>query len=310
MRDGGDRWALVLAGGSGTRLRTLTSDGAGAAVPKQYCSLSGGPSLLEEALGRARSVVPTDRIVVVVAEDHAIWWRPAVADLPARNVIVQPLNRGTAPGVLLPLLSILERDPRASVAVLPSDHFVADEEILARSLRAALEAAERDRERIFLLGIQPDAPDTEYGWIVPARAPGQGMVRVSAFVEKPRPEMALELMRRGAVWNSFVFAAAGAALRTLFLRRRPSLIDALSSLPGRPLGEIYAALPISDFSRELLQGSEDRLALLPVPACGWNDLGTPERVSACIARWRTSASSRSAPLPRAPVNLAAALALG
>ena len=85
MRDGGDRWALVLAGGSGTRLRTLTSDGAGAAVPKQYCSLSGGPSLLEEALGRARSVVPTDRIVVVAAwrspgaaSRPMTWWKPGV----------------------------------------------------------------------------------------------------------------------------------------------------------------------------------------------------------------------------------------
>lgn len=310
MREGGDRWAMVLAGGSGSRLQTLTGDGAGRAVPKQYCSLSGGPSLLEEALARARRVVPRNRVVVVVAEEHEAWWRPALSDLPEKNVVVQPLNRGTGAGVLLPLLTVLERDPEATVAVLPSDHFVADEEILTRSLHAALEAAEHDRDRIFLLGIQPDAADAEYGWIVPAGALGNGVVGVSAFVEKPRPEMARELRRRGAVWNSFLFAATGPALRALFLRRRPSLIGALSPLPRQHLGPIYSALPISDFSRDLLQGSEDRLALLPVPACGWNDLGTPARVTACIARWRTTASSPSTPIQRAPVNLAAALALG
>jgi mannose-1-phosphate guanylyltransferase len=257
-----------------------------------------------------------DRIVVVVAEEHAGWWRPALSDLPEQNVAVQPMNRGTAAGILLPLLSILDRDPRASVAVLPSDHFVADEEGLARSFRTALDLAERDPERIVLLGIEPEAPDTGYGWIVPGAPARDGSFAVRTFVEKPGPEIAREMMGRGGVWNSFLMAASGPALRALFLRRRPSLLGALVPAPRgtwrdeesrRTLTRIYSNLPSSDFSRELLQGSEDRLALLPVPRCGWSDLGTPERVSACV---RTLVPRESAfpAYTRAPLSLAAALA--
>lgn len=319
MTRGGDRWALVLAAGSGSRLRTLTGNGGGTAVPKQYCSLAGGPSLVRETLARARRIAPPDRVVVVVAEEHAVWWRPALADLPESNIVVQPLNRGTAAGILLPLLTILDRDPRATVAVLPSDHHVADEETLARSLRTALDVAERDGERIVLLGIEPEATDSDYGWIVPGERARDGIAAVRTFVEKPRPELAVELLRRGGLWNSFLFAASGSALRALFLRRRPSLLGALVIAPRgnwrdaesrRTLARIYSDLPISDFSRELLQGTEDRLALLPVPDCGWSDLGTPARVSACIARHATRIEApAAASVTGAPVILSAALAV-
>lgn len=316
MESRGNRWALVLAAGSGTRLQRWTGGPEGRAVPKQYCSLSGGPSLLRETVARARGVVPMDRIVVVVADEHACWWRPALSDLPEQNVVVQPMNRGTAAGILLPLLTILDRDPGASVAVFPSDHFVADERRLAQSLRAAFDLAEEDQQRIVLLGIEPGAPDTEYGWIVPGEEGRGDSFDVRTFVEKPRPDIARELLGRGAVWNSFLMVASGPALRALFLRRRPSLLGALVPAPRgnwhddesrRMLTRIYSNLPSFDFSRELLQGSEDWLAVLPVPDCGWSDLGTPDRVSACMRAMGPGPATPSPAYTRAPVSLAAAL---
>ncbi len=278
----GRTWAVVLAGGSGTRLATLTTDADGREVPKQYWSLAGGRSLLGEALERAACLAPPERTVVVVAAEHREHWRRELAAHPRENVLVQPRNRGTATGLLLPLLTILRRDPGAVVAVLPSDHFVAREEVLACSLDAALARAARGD--VVLLGIEPDAPETQYGWILP-RTPGTTS-RVRAFVEKPHAALALELLERGAVWNSFLMAACATTLVERVRRRRSELVSALAHALRDPnpavLSALYAELPSTDFSRDVLQGDEQGLLLRRVPRCGWTDLGTPERVLECL----------------------------
>ena len=102
-----NRWALVLAAGSGTRLQSLTADASGASVPKQFCSLNGGPSLLEEALERAAVAACPEQTIVVVAAEHRRHWQHALTDLRPHNVIVQPRNRGTANGILLGVSAIL-----------------------------------------------------------------------------------------------------------------------------------------------------------------------------------------------------------
>lgn len=315
-RGRGETWALLLAAGSGTRLSGLTRLGNGASVPKQFCSLAGGPSLLQDALARAGRVAPASRTMAIVAEEHRLWWRDELSELPDENVVAQPLNRGTAAGVLLPLLEILRRDPDATVVMLPSDHFVADESVMEGAIRRALEEVRREPEGIVLLGIEPDAPDSEYGWIVPGNEASDGAYQVRAFVEKPRAPFAAELMDRGGVWNSFLIVAKGPALKALYLRRRPSLLHALALAPRRSngsldpvsLARLYASIPVSDFSRELLQGSEDRLRLVTVPFCGWSDLGTPDRLAECVRRWpRVSPTAAAARYPVAPVTLAAAI---
>ena len=125
-----DPWAVVLAAGDGNRLRSLTTDSQGNSTPKQFCSLNGGPSLLQLALRRVARVAPSSRITTIVAAQHETWWRGELDFAPVSNVVVQPSNRGTAVGALLPLLRILARDPGANVVFLPSDHFVADEPTL------------------------------------------------------------------------------------------------------------------------------------------------------------------------------------
>lgn len=100
-------WALVLAAGEGSRLRSLTTTATGQAVPKQFCSLQGGPSLMQEALQRAASIAPIQRTCSIVAAQHRRWWEAPLYHLPEENVIVQPENRGTAHGILLPLLHIV-----------------------------------------------------------------------------------------------------------------------------------------------------------------------------------------------------------
>jgi hypothetical protein len=141
MRKSSNNWVVVLAAGDGNRLRSVTTNGMGDAVPKQFCSLRGGPSLLLETLERAESVAARDRICVVVASRHRRWWGSMLSRIPSANVIVQPMNRGTANGILLPLLHIEARDPDARIVILPSDHYVRDELILVTALAPALSAA-------------------------------------------------------------------------------------------------------------------------------------------------------------------------
>ena len=291
-------WALLLAAGDGTRLADLTRGADGIPVPKQFCSLYGGPSLLGLARDRARRVAAEARILTVVSARHERWWRAELGGTSPANVVVQPGNRGTAVGLLAPLLRIVARDPEARVWVLPSDHWVADEETLATSVRHALARVEREPGRVVLLGISPDSNDTQYGWIVPARPDADGFSAVTSFVEKPRLPLARRLRRRGGVWNSFLLVARARAILRLYAERLPTLLTSMSrAVEEDGLAGLYADLPALDFSKDVLQGSEESLRVLRVPSCGWSDLGTPERLQECAATFPAPPLS---PRPRWP----------
>jgi mannose-1-phosphate guanylyltransferase len=170
------RWVIVLAGGSGTRLSSITRDRRGSIVPKQYCSLRGDRSLLRDALERAAALAVEEQTLVVVAAEHEEHWSREFRGREVEPLVVQPRNRGTAAGVLLPLFAVLQRDPEAVVTLLPSDHFVAEEWTLADALRAAQRAAIAAPSRAILLGVDPDSVETDYGWILPAPAGAPGSV--------------------------------------------------------------------------------------------------------------------------------------
>jgi len=282
----------VLAAGEGRRLSELIERRGGAAIPKQFCTIRGGPSMLQETLRRAERVVTPDRIVTVVAEQHREWWKHDLAGLPQSNVVVQPRNLGTGPGMLLPLLAIAERDLGAKVVVLPSDHSFENENAAVAAVRLAYDGLDAERESVVLLGITPDEPDSSLGWILPGRRSHGALRRVERFVEKPDPEIAGGLMRLGGLWNSFILAARVSTLVELYLRTLPSLLEALSRARAwdsqfpdvDAVRQAYARLEISDFSRDVLERSADSLRVLPVPPCGWSDLGTPERLARCAAR--------------------------
>jgi mannose-1-phosphate guanylyltransferase len=303
-------WAIVLAAGDGTRLSSLTTDERGDAVPKQYCSLNGGLSLLQEALQRAQRIVARQRICLVVARQHERHWRPMFGSLPARNVIVQPRNCGTAIGVLLGLLRILERDPFAHIVFLPADHYVHNETLLARSMRTAPMSA-RDRDGITLLGIEPDDVDIELGYIVPGRPLEHGIRRVEQFVEKPTAAFARELIARGAVWNSFIFWTHARTLLELIRSRLPEIVEEMMNAQTRDrredgemsaLEDLYERLPNVDLSRAVMQGAESALRVTTAPACGWTDLGTPRCVARTLQRLQLAAAIRP------PVRVLAAIA--
>jgi mannose-1-phosphate guanylyltransferase len=269
-------WAVVLAAGEGTRLKALTTTEGGIVVPKQYCAFGDDRSLLRCAIDRAARIVPPERIVAVVASEHRGWWRAELSDLPQENVLVQPRNKGTAAGILFPVLNVFERDRGARVFVLPSDHYVRDEGTLEESLRETVLRVSGESNPLVLLGMTPDRPDTGYGWIV--GGPGEGRLRkVASFVEKPPLSVARDLMARGGLWSSFLFAASAGTLLRLYARALPSLLTSFLLRSSQP-ASLYESLPVLDFSRHLLEETIPAQWVLSVPPCGWSDLGTPERL--------------------------------
>jgi mannose-1-phosphate guanylyltransferase len=313
MEQTGHTWALVLAAGDGRRLSDLTFDGAGAAVPKQYCSLCGGLTLLQETLQRARGFALQPHISVIVSARHALWWRAANLDIAAGNLVVQPENRGTANGILLQLLHVLERDPAAIVVLLPADHCVVDETALRQAIERALELVRRQPQRLALLGVEPTFADPDLGYILPGPTCELGAATVAGFVEKPAVARAAQLIAQGALWNTFIMVASARSLLAVFEARLSLTVAEMRRAmhAGRErctrLVALYEQLPSVDFSRQLLGANRPEGCLLvPVPFCGWSDLGTPERVGQALSQFAAPAIPPAAALPAAaPINLAA-----
>ncbi len=298
MSDESSRWAVVLAAGEGSRLKSLTRTSSGEVIPKQFCSLSRRECFLELAIARASAVASRERICAIVAAQHRRWWEPALAHTATSNIFVQPSNRGTAIGAALALLQIEKRDSQATVLLLPADHHVGNESALAEALIHMTDLAGEHRERLYMLGMEPDSPDTELGYIVPNGGLLDGAADVGAFVEKPSLEQARALLARGALWNMFIVAGTVAAFLDLF-DRSYNFVSLMRTMlrEGQPLGtlnRVYKELPSVDFSRDVLSHHVNCLRVVASPHCGWTDLGTPSRVAATVRETRSRAGGEAA----------------
>lgn len=296
-------WAVVLAAGDGTRLAALTTDANGRMVPKQFCSLNGGRSLLQGAIQRAQGIATRERICVIVADQHRRHWFRTLRTMSSSNIIEQPRNCGTAMGILLSVLTILERDPLARIVFLPADHYVRDEGVLAGSLQDLATSLARNSVGIKFLGIAPEEADPGFGYIVPGGALADGTRSVRRFVEKPEIKLARQLFVSGALWNTFIFAARGSVLLEMLRARLPDAVSQMQSVitygdhrrtRSAALHDLYARLPDCDFSRAIVHGAEADLRVIIAPACGWNDLGTPDRVAGTLQRLELERPSQTA----------------
>ncbi len=288
-------WTVVLAAGSGRRLAGVTGG-----VPKQFWCADGRVSLLRQTLDRFRPLSPPERTVVVVDASHGDYIHAGDVDDSLATIVYQPRDRGTATGVLLGLMPMLAGSPDEVVVITPSDHGVADEELFRRSIREAVEEV-RQRDAIVVFGIEASAPAVDFGWISPDGVPeGRRFEPVAAFVEKPTRSEAKRLLASGAVWNSMVVVARAGTLLDLYVRMLPSTAAEFVQLMRQHpvdwqahLDDVYATLPVADFSRDVLGGLSGLLVSVLPARLGWSDLGTPDRLRA----WQRQAPP---PDPRPP----------
>jgi mannose-1-phosphate guanylyltransferase len=282
-------YVVVLAGGEGQRLAPLTRALYGTDLPKQFAVLAGERSLLQTTIERAAALTLLDRISVVVTAHHEVLARAQLAPYPGVELVVQPRNLDTGPGLLLPLVRILARAGTARVVFLPSDHHVSNPAPIADALSGA--RADGLDGRISLLGVTPSGPEVEYGWIVRGpRVAATGGYIVRRFHEKPTHPVAEDLWRSGALWNTFISTGPVQLFWDLARRFLPHHTDRLeryaASIGGlderEALHAAYDGMPASNFSRDVLAHA-DALAVMPVTGSGWCDWGSPQRVFASLA---------------------------
>jgi mannose-1-phosphate guanylyltransferase len=277
-----NRVALLMAGGDGTRLQELTREIAGIPIPKQYCRLLNNSSLLEATLARTRLFAPPDRINVIINENHRDLAMEQVNTLPGSNIFVQPQNRDTGPGMIFALLHLERIHTDAIVAVFPTDHFIDDDRTFVTHTLHAVNTIARLPDKIAVLGIVPDRPETGYGYILPG-GPVRSTDRafhVKAFVEKPSLPDVGNIISSGGLWNTFVMVFKLRRMLDLLTVLVPDEFNQLSELRESPqkAAELYHTIGPWNFSTRVLARISQHLIMLEVADVCWSDWGTRESI--------------------------------
>lgn len=288
----------MLAGGEGTRLRPLVRRVWGEDRPKQYVPLLGPRSLLRQTLDRVALRIPVARTVVVTVRSHTAYIAQEFTGASEPPyVLAQPSDRGTAAAILHAAHWIGRRDPDATLAFFPADHFILGEATFMAHVADVVLAVGAHPERVALLGALPTSPETEYGWIEPG-APidgPDGVLRaVRAFWEKPSEPRVQVGLATGCLWNTAVMVARAAALVSLGAQALPEMsarldrVSAFADSDEEPaaLHQAYALMTRASFARAVLERHPEGLAVSSLPRVTWCDLGSPRRVLAVLARMR------------------------
>lgn len=280
-------WGIVLAAGEGTRVRDFLTQLCGSRGIKQFCAVIGHRSMLDHTLARVERLIPRERILIVVSTEHRHEVSRQLDQWPTSNVIFQPRNRDTAPGILLPLAHVAQREPFATVALFPSDHFIREEKRFMAVVKDAVMETQRFPRELTLLGMTPSGVDDGYGWIKPGEnEAGRTTRAVPQFWEKPTPLKAYALLRRGALWNTFVCVAQASTIWEMARQAQPDLyrnfMDIRRALhkphANTVIESIYRLMRPVNFSSDLCEPLVNKLRVLPVPDVGWSDWGSVERI--------------------------------
>jgi mannose-1-phosphate guanylyltransferase len=260
------RWAVLLAGGSGTRFWPLSTP----ETPKQLLPLAGSSSSAEDAIERLAGLIPRERALVVGGAGLADRLRTQLK-LPPENMLVEPLAASTAPALIWATWEAQRRDPEAEVLSLHADWAVGDAAAFRQTADVALTAARR-HDRLVTVGMAPSRPETGYGYIVPGAPLDETARSVARFSEKPDAATALDLMAAGALWNSGLFAWTARRLLAEVSSYTPEVSRAIPAL---------AAGEVARFFREVEPVSIDVGLLERSPAVAvvrgefaWDDVGT------------------------------------
>lgn len=281
-------YAIVLAGGSGTRLwpmsRTL--------FPKQLLKLNGDVTLLQQSVKRVLDILPAERIFVVTNEEHVFEVRSQLSELDGAldsQVLSEPVGRNTLPAVLLALRKIAADPAASSVAVFPSDHQIRDQKAWRKDMLQALQLA---GDKWFVtFGIKPHKPETGYGYISLGREISSGAREAAAFVEKPDQKDAERYLEDGNYyWNSGMFVFPVQELLQEIERLLPDIYNEWKKNDESGFLQSYTHLPDISVDYGVME-KVSRVAVLPA-GFDWDDLGNWEALyrlgekddSGCVAR--------------------------
>jgi mannose-1-phosphate guanylyltransferase/mannose-6-phosphate isomerase len=267
-------YALILAGGSGTRLWPMSRQ----ASPKQLISLERELSLFQETVNRIRTRIDPERMVFVTSRELEGDIKDHLRRLLGEGssdctVVGEPAGRNTAPAILLGARIVQARDPDALLLVAPSDHVIQDVDSFILAIENSLSAAASGM--IVTYGIKPTRPETGYGYIQAGEKEGE-VFRVESFEEKPDPVRAAELLRdKNYTWNSGIFMFLVKSIMEEAEKYLPALSSALKRIDPvnlHGLDEVYSEVEPVSIDHGIMEKT-DRAAVIPV-SMGWSDLGS------------------------------------
>lgn len=258
---------VLLCGGSGTRFWPLSRR----RLPKQFLTLAGETTLIEATWRRVAPLASRARLWAVAPAPLARRVRDVLPRLRPDNLVVEPTPRDTAPAIALACMSILERDPAAVVAVLPTDHVIRDARAFRRAVRTAVREAEAGA--LVCLGVRPDRPATGFGYLrcVGPIASG-GSVEVARFVEKPDARRAKAFVRSGRyLWNGGMFVWRASRFVEELRRTAPAVAAAVARVASGDRAAWRRAPRISVDYAVMEKAKGVRAVALDA---GWDDIGS------------------------------------
>ncbi|MBL8078548.1 MAG: mannose-1-phosphate guanylyltransferase [Anaerolineales bacterium] len=274
------QYAVIMAGGGGTRLWPVSRK----EKPKQLLPLIGQETLFQSTVARLKDMFPPERILVVTVDEQAQEMKQQVPEIPEENYLIEPGPRGTASVVGLAAMVLQKRDPQATMAILPSDHFIRNVDLFHYLLKAAFEVA--DDGYLVTLGITPTAPSTAYGYIQQGKSLDGSykypVYSVKKFIEKPNEETAQKLLRSGDhSWNSGMFIWCADTIMKEIHSQMPSLgttLDVIekswgTSAQDEVLNKNWLDLKNETVDYGIMEKAE-RVAVLPAGGLGWSDVGS------------------------------------
>jgi len=272
-------YALILAGGSGTRLWPRSRKDC----PKQLLNLVSERTMLQETYDRIRPLIPDDKVFVVTNEGYVRIVREQLPQIPSRNVISEPEGHNTAPCIGLGALYLKRLDPEGVMISLHADHFIKKGAEFRRALKAAAQVAEEGH--LVTLGIKPACPETGYGYIQRGTAlrvvDGHDVYRAKRFTEKPDHATAVKFIESGDyLWNSGIFLWRISVILREIERLMPDLYGKLmeiepalgTSEEREVLGRVWAAVEDESIDVGIMERS-DNVVVIPVDI-GWSDIGS------------------------------------
>jgi mannose-1-phosphate guanylyltransferase len=271
------RHAVIMAGGSGTRLWPLSRKQR----PKQLLRLFGGQSLLRQSYARLRGLLVPAAISVITTAEHLDLVHGELPEVPAENLFGEPCGRDTANAVGLAAAILMERDPDGVMGVFTADHIITPVDRFVGAVDSAFTQAERHPEALVTLGIVPSAPETGFGYAKRGAALGENVYQVERFVEKPNRETAERYVSSGEYyWNSGMFVWRTRTILDEIARRLPESYAPLLEL-GRAWGSasgaelaarVYPSLRKISIDFAVMEKAEN--VLLVEMNCRWRDVGS------------------------------------
>lgn len=272
--------ALIMAGGKGTRFWPLSTE----KKPKQFLRLLGEDTMIQMSVKRLGKLIPLERIFIVTGKRYKDLVVEQLPNLPRENIIIEPIGKNTAPCIALSAFHINKIYEDATIAVIPSDQLIKDEDSFLEVLNSANEFVHKNKDAIVTVGMKPDRLETGYGYIkyndVHCKINDCEVRSVNKFVEKPDSRRARAYLKEGNyLWNSGMFIWKSSnilRLTKLYLNNTFEVLSEIASASEenykKVLEEKYENVDNISIDFGIMEKAED---IYVVPGdFGWDDVGS------------------------------------